>query len=38
MAITKARDSNRDRDNNTSDNFDGINWARLKGFIKLLTT
>jgi hypothetical protein len=35
-ATTEAGDG--DRDDDTSDNFDGIDWARLRGFIKPLTT
>jgi hypothetical protein len=35
-ATTEAGDG--DRDDDTGDNFDGIDWARLRGFIKPLTT
>jgi hypothetical protein len=38
VATTEAGDGERDGDNSNSDNFDGIDWARLKGFIKPLTT
>jgi hypothetical protein len=35
-ATTEAGDG--DGDDDTGDNFDGIDWARLRGFIKPLTT
>jgi hypothetical protein len=34
----RDRDRNRDRDDDDGDNFIGINWARLKGYVKPLTT
>jgi hypothetical protein len=44
VAITEAsivnrdRDRDEDRDDDNGDNFNGINWARLKGYMKPLMT
>ncbi|KAF2832721.1 hypothetical protein CC86DRAFT_313931 [Ophiobolus disseminans] len=38
VATTEAGDRERDGDDSDSDNFNSIDWARLKGFIKPLTT
>jgi hypothetical protein len=36
--VDRDGDGNEDRDDDDGDNFDGINWARLKGYMKPLTT